>query len=176
MDFFGPFPTLGALLAARTPAEDIARYLLDFPFERLMDGGHALANAGRLQRRLGWFRGDEVERAMRELLDKAGVGGNATLGELEKARKTTLRLSVTDLTRGRHAWLDATRVVGLGASYGGFSMNYLNGNAPKDMFCALVNHDGLFDMRSGYWSTEELFFMEKEFNGPPCAAAAATRA
>ena len=63
-------------------------------------------------------------------------------------------------------------VVGLGASYGGFSMNYLNGNAPKDMFCALVNHDGLFDMRSGYWSTEELFFMEKEFNGPPCAAAA----
>ena len=51
-------------------------------------------------------------------------------------------------------------------------MNYLNGNAPKDMFCALVNHDGLFDMRSGYWSTEELFFMEKEFNGPPCAAAA----
>ena len=101
---------MGALLAARTPAEDIARYLLDFPFERLMDGGHALANAGRLQRRLGWFRGDEVERAMRELLDKAGVGGNATLGELEKARKTTLRLSVTDLTRGRHAWLDATNM------------------------------------------------------------------
>ena len=28
---------MGALLAARTPAEDIARYLLDFPFERLMD-------------------------------------------------------------------------------------------------------------------------------------------
>ena len=37
-------------------------------------------------------------------------GGNATLGELEKARKTTLRLSVTDLTRGRHAWLDATNM------------------------------------------------------------------
>ena len=71
-----------------------------------------------------------------------------------------------------YAWLDSAKVVGLGASYGGFSMNYLNGNAPKDMFCALVNHDGLFDMRSGYWSTEELFFMEKEFDGPPCAAAA----
>ena len=71
-----------------------------------------------------------------------------------------------------YAWLDPSKVVGLGASYGGFSMNYLNGNAPKDMFCALVNHDGLFDMRSGYWSTEELFFMEKEFNGPPCDAAA----
>ena len=48
-----------------------------------------------------------------------------------------------------YAWLDPGKVVGLGASYGGFSMNYLNGNAPKDMFCALVNHDGLFDMRSG---------------------------
>ena len=71
-----------------------------------------------------------------------------------------------------YAWLDPSKVVGLGASYGGFSMNYLNGNAPKDMFCALVNHDGLFDMRSGYWSTEELFFMEKEFDGPPCDAAA----
>jgi len=72
-----------------------------------------------------------------------------------------------------YAWLDEKRVVGLGASYGGYSMNYLNGNAPEDMFCALVNHDGLFDMRSGYWSTEELFFMEKEFEGPPCDAKAA---
>jgi hypothetical protein len=101
---------MGALLAARTPSEDIASYLLEFPFERLMDGGHALANAGRLQRRLGWFRGDEVERAMRELLAKAGVGANVTLGELEVKRKTTLRLSVTDLTRGRHAWLDAANM------------------------------------------------------------------
>ena len=71
-------------------------------------------------------------------------------------------------------WIDADRVVGLGASYGGFSMNYLNGHAPKNMFKALVNHDGVFDMRSSYWSTEELFFMEKEFGGPPCEAAAAT--
>ncbi|KAH8057899.1 serine-type peptidase [Aureococcus anophagefferens] len=33
----------------------------------------------------------------------------------------------------------------------------------------LVNHDGVFDLRSAYWSTEELFFMEKEFGGTPYA-------
>ena len=37
------------------------------------------------------------------------------------------------------------------------------------MFKCLVNHDGVFDLRSAYWSTEELFFMEKEFGGTPYA-------
>jgi hypothetical protein len=64
--------------------------------------------------------------------------------------------------------VDPSNVVGLGASYGGFSVNYLNGNAPEGMFQALVNHDGVFDLRSAYYSTEELFFMEKEFGGTPC--------
>ena len=66
-------------------------------------------------------------------------------------------------------WLDASRVAGLGASYGGFSVNYLNGHAPEGMFKCLVNHDGVFDFRSGYWSTEELFFKEKELGGTPYA-------
>ena len=58
------------------------------------------------------------------------------------------------------AWIDSERVVGLGASYGGFTSNWLNGNAPKGMFKALVCHCGTFDLRSSYFSTEELFFME----------------
>ena len=66
-------------------------------------------------------------------------------------------------------WIDPSRVAGLGASYGGFSVNYLNGHAPEGMFRCLVNHDGVFDLRSAYWSTEELFFMEKEFGGTPYA-------
>jgi len=97
---------MGALLAARVPARNVTEYLLEFPFEKLMDGSHALANVGRLQRRLGWFKGDEIEARMRQLLAGSGVGANATLRELEDARRTTLRLSVTDLTAGRHAWLD----------------------------------------------------------------------
>eukprot|EP00593_Proboscia_inermis_P015553 CAMPEP_0171327378 /NCGR_PEP_ID=MMETSP0816-20121228/118038_1 /TAXON_ID=420281 /ORGANISM="Proboscia inermis, Strain CCAP1064/1" /LENGTH=442 /DNA_ID=CAMNT_0011827075 /DNA_START=607 /DNA_END=1932 /DNA_ORIENTATION=- len=63
-------------------------------------------------------------------------------------------------------WIDKDRVVGLGASYGGYTSNWLNGNAPKDMFKALVCHCGTFDLKSSYYSTEELFFMETEFGGP----------
>jgi len=70
------------------------------------------------------------------------------------------------------AWIDAERVVGLGASYGGFTSNWLNGNAPKGMFKALVCHCGTFDLRSSYFSTEELFFMEHEFGGTPFEVAA----
>ena len=64
-------------------------------------------------------------------------------------------------------WLDADRVVGLGASYGGYTSNWLNGNAPTGMFKALVTHCAPFDLRSSYYATEELFFMETEFGGPP---------
>jgi dipeptidyl aminopeptidase/acylaminoacyl peptidase len=70
------------------------------------------------------------------------------------------------------SWIDAERVVGLGASYGGFTSNWLNGNAPKGMFKALVCHCGTFDLRSSYFSTEELFFMEHEFGGTPYEPAA----
>jgi len=59
--------------------------------------------------------------------------------------------------------LDPERVCALGASYGGFMVNYLNGNAPKGMFRCLVCHDGVFGFESSYYTTEELFFMETEF-------------
>ena len=35
-----------------------------------------------------------------------------------------------------------------------------------DRFNCLVNHDGLFDLRSFYYSTEELWFPEWDFSGP----------
>jgi len=54
----------------------------------------------------------------------------------------------------QHPWIDATKVVGLGASYGGYTSNWLNGNAPKNMFAALVCHCGTFDLRSSYYATE----------------------
>jgi len=69
-----------------------------------------------------------------------------------------------------HSWLDESSVVGLGASYGGYTSNWLNGNAPKNMFKALVCHCGTFDLRSSYYATEELFFMETEFGGPAYTA------
>ncbi|WP_394205850.1 prolyl oligopeptidase family serine peptidase [Shewanella waksmanii] len=61
-------------------------------------------------------------------------------------------------------WLDADRACALGGSYGGYMMNWIQGNW-SDGFSCLVNHAGLFDMRSMYYVTEELWFPEYEFGG-----------
>jgi len=87
------------------------------------------------------------------------ISGNWEIGGLDTI--AGVRAALQD-----YAWLDDTRVVGLGASYGGYTSNWLNGNAPKNMFQALVCHCGTFDLKSSYYATEELFFMETEFGGP----------
>ena len=75
-----------------------------------------------------------------------------------------------DLQRGLAAavskfdFLDGNRACALGASYGGFMINWIAGNWP-DRFRCLVNHDGIFDTRSMYYSTEELWFTEWENGG-----------
>ena len=77
-----------------------------------------------------------------------------------------------DLQRGlkaalkKYPWLDGDRVGALGASYGGYMVNYIAGNWP-DRFCCLVNHDGNFDERMAYYDTEELWFQEWEHKGTP---------
>ncbi|MBX3703323.1 MAG: S9 family peptidase [Steroidobacteraceae bacterium] len=65
----------------------------------------------------------------------------------------------------RYPWLDGDRACALGASYGGFMMNWIAGNWP-DGFRCLVNHAGLFDHRMMYYSTEELWFVEWDHGGP----------
>ncbi len=65
----------------------------------------------------------------------------------------------------RYPWLDGDRACALGASYGGYMMNWIAGNWPDRSRC-LVNHDGLFDLRSMYYSTEELWFPEWELGKP----------
>jgi dipeptidyl aminopeptidase/acylaminoacyl peptidase len=62
-------------------------------------------------------------------------------------------------------WLDGDRACALGGSYGGFMMNWIEGNWP-DRFRCIVNHDGLFDQRMMYYATDELWFPEWEFGGP----------
>jgi len=68
----------------------------------------------------------------------------------------------------RYSWLDSDRVAALGASYGGFMVAWIAGQWP-DRFKCLVNHDGGIDERAGYYDTEELFFPECEYGGPPWA-------
>jgi len=65
----------------------------------------------------------------------------------------------------KYSWLDGSKACAAGASYGGFMINWIAGNWP-DRFQCLVNHDGLFDQRSMYYSTEELWFPEWEEGGP----------
>jgi dipeptidyl aminopeptidase/acylaminoacyl peptidase len=70
-----------------------------------------------------------------------------------------------DAATAGYAWLDAERTCALGGSYGGYMMNWIEGNWP-DRFRCLVNHDGIFDTRMMYYSTEELWFTEWENGGP----------
>jgi len=75
-----------------------------------------------------------------------------------------------DLQKGLEAatkkfpWLDRERSCALGASYGGYMMNWIAGNWP-DGFKCLVNHDGVFDNRGMAYATEELWFTEWENGG-----------
>lgn len=64
----------------------------------------------------------------------------------------------------RFAWLDAGNACALGASYGGFMMNWIEGNWP-DRFKCIVQHDGVFDARAMAYETEELWFDEWEHGG-----------
>ncbi|MFM8516890.1 MAG: prolyl oligopeptidase family serine peptidase, partial [Nevskiaceae bacterium] len=82
---------------------------------------------------------------------------------------------LVDLQKGLEAavnqynWLDGDRACSLGASYGGFMQNWIAGNWP-DRFRCIVNHAGIFDQRSMYYGTEELWFTEWENGGPYYAA------
>lgn len=64
----------------------------------------------------------------------------------------------------RFPWLDTQRSCALGASYGGYMMNWIQGNWP-DGFRCIVNHDGVFDTRGMAYSTEEIWFTEWENGG-----------
>ncbi len=62
-------------------------------------------------------------------------------------------------------YVDGERVCALGASFGGYMVNWIAGHTNR--FACLVNHDGEFDVRASYFATEELWFPEWDFGGPP---------
>jgi len=66
----------------------------------------------------------------------------------------------------KYAFLDADRACALGASYGGYMINWIAGNWNAPWKC-LVNHDGVFDTRAMGYATEELWFTEWENGGTP---------
>jgi len=71
-----------------------------------------------------------------------------------------------DATLSKYPWMDGANVAALGASYGGWMINWIAGNWP-DRFKCLVAHDGNLDERFAYFATEELWFPEWEHGGTP---------
>ncbi|MBB5685840.1 alpha/beta hydrolase family protein [Sphingobium boeckii] len=65
----------------------------------------------------------------------------------------------------KDAQVDITNACALGGSYGGYMMNWIEGNWP-DAFKCIVQHDGVFDARAMAYETEELWFDEWEHGGP----------
>jgi len=85
----------------------------------------------------------------------SGHWGDRPLEDLQKGWAYVL---------AKYPFLDSDRAAALGASYGGYMINWIAGNwaAP---WKALVCHDGVFDNRMMAYSTEELWFDEWENQG-----------
>ena len=77
-------------------------------------------------------------------------------------------LAYDDLLRSVDAveklsFVQAGNACAAGASFGGYLTDWLNGHT--DRFKCLVTHSGVFDLRSMYGGSEELWFPEFEFGG-----------
>jgi dipeptidyl aminopeptidase/acylaminoacyl peptidase len=70
-----------------------------------------------------------------------------------------------DYVEKTYPFIDKNREAALGASYGGYMANWLLGHTNR--FKCIVSHDGVFNAESAYGTTEELWFSEWEFKGPP---------
>jgi dipeptidyl aminopeptidase/acylaminoacyl peptidase len=86
-----------------------------------------------------------------------GDWGGKPLVDLQKGLDAALK---------RYPWMDGDRVGALGASFGGYMINWIEGNWP-DRFKCLVTHDGNLDELAAYYGTEELWFPEWDHEGTP---------
>lgn len=73
-------------------------------------------------------------------------------------------LAATDFAKTL-PYVDGERVAAVGASYGGYSVFMLAG-IHNNRFKTFIAHDGLFDMKSWYLTTEELWFANWDLGSP----------
>lgn len=73
-------------------------------------------------------------------------------------------LAATDYAKSL-PYVDGERVAAVGASYGGYSVFMLAG-IHDNRFKTFIAHDGLFDMKSWYLTTEELWFANWDLGSP----------
>ena len=81
--------------------------------------------------------------------------GDRPLEDLQKGWKAAQQ---------KYSFLNGDKACALGASYGGYMVNWIAGNWNQPWKC-LVSHDGVFDQRMMGYATEELWFTEWENGG-----------
>ena len=64
----------------------------------------------------------------------------------------------------KEPFVDKTRLGCVGASFGGYSVFYMAGHHEK-RFKTFISHDGIFDWRAMYGTTEELWFVNHDMGG-----------
>jgi dipeptidyl aminopeptidase/acylaminoacyl peptidase len=64
----------------------------------------------------------------------------------------------------KNSFVDKERLGCVGASYGGYSV-YMLAGMHRNRFKSFIAHDGLFDLRSWYGTTEELWFANWDLGG-----------
>ncbi len=65
----------------------------------------------------------------------------------------------------REKFVDRNRLGCVGPSYGGYSVFMLAG-IHNNRFKTFISHDGIFDLRSMYGTTEEMWFVNWDYGGP----------
>ena len=73
-------------------------------------------------------------------------------------------LSATDAL-SKEKFVDKSRLGCVGASYGGYSV-YMLAGIHNNRFKTFIAHDGIFDTKSMYGTTEELWFVNWDYGGP----------
>lgn len=87
----------------------------------------------------------------------SGDWGGKPLEDLQKGLAAALE---------KYPFIDRSKMCALGASYGGYMINWIAGNWNEPWKC-LVSHDGNLDERFAYFDTEEIWFPEWEHGGTP---------
>ena len=66
-----------------------------------------------------------------------------------------------DYALNQYKFIDKERICALGASYGGYMVNWIQGQTNR--FKCLVTHDGVFSTLSMFYATEEIWFPFAEY-------------
>ncbi len=93
-----------------------------------------------------------------------GVAWNEQISKDHGGQVMQDYLSAID-AMAKEPFVDKNRLGCVGASYGGYSVFYLAG-IHNNRFKTFISHDGIFNFKSMYGTTEEVFFTEWDYGGP----------